>query len=52
MKTLILFSEPSGNPIGYAELADLLPESAELPNRPRWLIAEPRTIGIQLRRDF
>jgi iron complex outermembrane receptor protein len=36
----------------YAELADLLPESAELPGRPRWLIARPRTIGIQLRRDF
>jgi iron complex outermembrane recepter protein len=35
-----------------ANLGDINPEVGELPGRPRWLIATPRTIGLQLRRDF
>jgi outer membrane receptor protein involved in Fe transport len=35
-----------------ANLGDVNPEVGELPGRPRWLIATPRTIGLQLRRDF
>jgi iron complex outermembrane recepter protein len=35
-----------------ANLGDINPEVGEVPGRPRWLIATPRTIGLQLRRDF
>jgi outer membrane receptor protein involved in Fe transport len=31
---------------------DLLPDGAQLPGRPRLFVTRPRTIGIQLRRDF
>ena len=33
-------------------LGDLLPETGELPGRPRWFITEPRTIGLYVRRSF
>jgi iron complex outermembrane receptor protein len=36
----------------HAEIGDLAGESAELPGRPRWFIAPPRTIGLLLRRAF
>lgn len=35
-----------------AEIGDLNPEVGELTGRPRWLIATPRTVGLQLRRAF
>ena len=35
-----------------ANLGDEQPEVAELPNRPRWLVAQPRTVGIELRYAF
>ena len=35
-----------------ANLGDINPEVGELPGRPRWLIATPRTVGVQVRRDF
>jgi outer membrane receptor protein involved in Fe transport len=31
---------------------DLLPDSAQLPGRPRLFVTRPRTMGIQVRRDF
>jgi iron complex outermembrane receptor protein len=33
-------------------LGDLIPESGQLPGRPRFLITPPRTIGLHVRRDF
>ena len=33
-------------------LGDLIPESGQLPGRPRFLITQPRTIGLHVRRDF
>jgi outer membrane receptor protein involved in Fe transport len=33
-------------------LGDLIPESGELPGRPRWMITTPRTIGLHLRHNF
>ncbi len=35
-----------------AATGDLLPETAQLPGRPRLFVTTPRTIGIQVRRDF
>jgi outer membrane receptor protein involved in Fe transport len=35
-----------------ANLGDVNPEVGELPGRPRWLIATPRTIGIEVRRGW
>jgi len=35
-----------------ANLGDEEPETAELAGRPRWMIAQPRTIGIEIRRAF
>ncbi len=35
-----------------ANLGDITPEVGELPGRPRWRIAQPRTIGLHIRRDF
>ena len=33
-------------------VGDLMPEGAELPDRPRWFVTRPRTIGLSLRREF
>ena len=33
-------------------VGDLLPDGAQLPDRPRLFVTRPRTIGIQVRRDF
>ena len=33
-------------------IGDLMPEGAELPDRPRWFVARPRTIGLSIRREF
>jgi iron complex outermembrane receptor protein len=35
-----------------ANLGDVNPEVGELTGRPRWMIAVPRTIGLEVRRDF
>jgi iron complex outermembrane recepter protein len=35
-----------------ANLGDEQSEVSEIPGRPRWLIAQPRTIGIDIRRQF
>ncbi len=35
-----------------ANLGDVNPEVGELPGRPRWLIATPRTVGIEVRRGW
>jgi hypothetical protein len=35
-----------------ANLGDEQSEDAEIPNRPRWLVATPRTIGIDIKRQF
>jgi outer membrane receptor protein involved in Fe transport len=35
-----------------ANLGDEQSEASELPGRPRWLIAQPRTIGVELRYRF
>lgn len=36
----------------FANLGDVNPEVGELTGRPRWLIATPRTLGIEVRRNF
>ncbi|MGO9995964.1 MAG: TonB-dependent receptor domain-containing protein [Steroidobacteraceae bacterium] len=36
----------------YGVSGDLLPEGAILPNRPRLFVIRPRTIGLQLKRQF
>jgi len=33
-------------------VGDLMPEGAELPDRPRWFVTRPRTVGLSLRREF
>ncbi len=33
-------------------IGDLIPEGAELPGRPKFFVVRPRTIGVQLRKDF
>ena len=33
-------------------IGDLIPEGAELEGRPRLFVVRPRTIGVQLRREF
>lgn len=33
-------------------IGDLIPEGAELEGRPRLFVVRPRTVGLQLRRDF
>jgi iron complex outermembrane recepter protein len=33
-------------------VSDLLSEGAELPGRPRLFVTQPRTVGVQVRRDF
>jgi outer membrane receptor protein involved in Fe transport len=35
-----------------ANLGDVNPEVGELTGRPRWMIAVPRTVGIEVRRNF
>lgn len=35
-----------------ANLGDEQSEVSEIPDRPRWLVGQPRTIGIELRRTF
>ncbi len=35
-----------------ANLGDEQSEISEMPDRPRWLVAQPRTVGIELRRTF
>jgi iron complex outermembrane receptor protein len=34
------------------EIGDLQPEGAQLPGRPRYFVTRPRTIGIQIKREF
>jgi hypothetical protein len=34
------------------EIGDLQPEGAQLPGRPRYFVTRPRTIGIQVKREF
>ena len=34
------------------EIGDLQPEGAQLPGRPRYFVTRPRTIGIQMKRQF
>lgn len=34
------------------EIGDLLPEGAQLPGRPRYFVTRPRTVGLQIKRDF
>lgn len=36
----------------HGNLGDLIPESGQLPGRPRFLITTPRMIGLHVRRDF
>ena len=33
-------------------IGDLIPEGAELPGRPKLFVVRPRTVGLQLRREF
>ncbi|HXA36410.1 MAG TPA: TonB-dependent receptor [Steroidobacteraceae bacterium] len=33
-------------------ISDLLPDGVQLPSRPRLFVTQPRTIGLQLRREF
>ena len=33
-------------------IGDLIPEGAELPDRPRLFVTRPRTIGLELKREF
>jgi outer membrane receptor protein involved in Fe transport len=35
-----------------ANLGDVNPEVGELTGRPRWMIAVPRTVGVEVRRNF
>jgi outer membrane receptor protein involved in Fe transport len=35
-----------------AAIDDLLSENIELTGRPQWFITTPRTLGLELRRDF
>ena len=45
-----LFVKNLFNTLGVT--GDLLPDGAQLPDRPRLFVTRPRTIGIQIRRDF
>lgn len=45
-----LFARNLFNTLG--EVGDLMPEGAQLPGRPRYFVTRPRTIGVQLRREF
>jgi iron complex outermembrane receptor protein len=47
---LTLFANNVFNKLGV--IGDLIPEGAELTGRPRLFVARPRTLGLQLRRDF
>jgi iron complex outermembrane receptor protein len=45
-----LFARNVFNTLG--EIGDLMPEGAQLPGRPRYFVTRPRTIGLQVKRDF
>jgi iron complex outermembrane recepter protein len=45
-----LFVENLFNTLGV--IGDLLPDTAQAPDRPRLFVTRPRTIGIQVRRTF
>lgn len=45
-----LFVDNVTNKLGI--IGDLIPEGAELPGRPRFFVTRPRTVGLELRRDF
>ena len=47
---LTLFAQNLFDKLGV--IGDLIPEGAELPGRPRFFVVRPRTIGLQLRREF
>jgi outer membrane receptor protein involved in Fe transport len=47
---LALFAHNLFNTLGVT--GDLLPDGAQLPDRPRLFVTRPRTVGIQMRRQF